>query len=171
MGERVAVTLPPREVRTASAFHWPPYGRESRVTRGIPRATPDSCIVVPYSSGAAGGVRVIAPIVNQVERRPIAARAAEPLIVRVPFVPINVSVRTRPSGAAAQCSRVGTANDGAIALAALFTRDAKFENASLFSEAPLFIYAMNDAARATDGVVLVDIGGVTSCASDKKNII
>src|SRR5215475_9713819 len=66
----------------------------------MPRATPVRWVVVPYSSGAAGGVKVIAPIVNHVERRPITARAVEPLIVFVPFVPTSVSVRTRPEGAA-----------------------------------------------------------------------
>src|SRR5690242_21925998 len=37
---------------------------------------------------------------NHVERRPIAARAVEPLMVFVPFVPTSVRVRTRPEGAA-----------------------------------------------------------------------
>ena len=56
---------------------------------------------MPYSTGFVGELRLSVPIVNQVERSPSAARALEPLIVRVPFEPTRVSERTRPSAAAA----------------------------------------------------------------------
>jgi hypothetical protein len=40
------------------------------------------------------------PIVNQVERRPSAARTAEPVTVRSPLAPTSVTERTRPEAAA-----------------------------------------------------------------------
>jgi hypothetical protein len=51
----------------------------------------------------------------------------------------------------------------------MFTSDDRAE-ASLFSDAPLFIYAMNDVARASDGIDLIDVSDVTSCARNKNSI-
>jgi len=61
-----------------------------------------------------------------------------------------------------------TADIGGVELASMFTsNDADRDERSLFSDAPLFIYAMNKTARESDGVTLVDVSGVTSCASHK----
>ena len=99
-GDRVAATWPLREVSGASGFHWPPYGRDSSVTLRTPRASPARRVDAPKTTGAAGGVKFSMPIVNHVERIPSAARAAAPVMVRSPFVPITVKVRTRPDAAA-----------------------------------------------------------------------
>ena len=85
-------------------------------------------------------------------------------------VAIAVAAQTTPLRAADVCALPqATASTGNVELAAMFTNDARVEQ-TLFNDAPLFIYAMNDAARTSDGVTLLDVSDVTSCASH-KNII
>jgi len=63
------------------------------------------------------------------------------------------------------------ADAGDVKLAALFTNsDADRDKEDLFSDAPLLIYAMNEVARESDGVMLVDVSGVTSCVAHKTSI-
>jgi len=84
---------------------------------------------------------------------------------------ITVAAATLPSAEADVCALPSTTADaGHIQLAAMFTQGADREEHSLFSDAPLFIYAMNEVARESDGVTLVDVSDVTSCASHKTII-
>src|SRR5262245_22078735 len=77
---------------------------------------------------------------------------------------ITVAAQTMPVVEADVCVlRPSMVTDNAsIQLASLFVSD-RSEQASLFSDAPLFIYAMNEVARESDGVDLVDVNSVTSC--------
>jgi hypothetical protein len=84
---------------------------------------------------------------------------------------IMVAVETTPSTKADVCVLPTTAADSAaIEFAAMFRDDSDRVEASLFNDAPLFIYAVNEVARESDGVTLVDVSDVTSCAHH-KNII
>jgi hypothetical protein len=85
-------------------------------------------------------------------------------------VAIAVAAQTAPSREANVCMLPqALADTSHVELASLFTNDAR-EELTLFSDAPSFIYAMNEDARQSDGVTLVDVSDVTSCAS-RKNII
>ena len=75
-----------------------------------------------------------------------------------------IAIQTTPSDAANVCRLAAASDEGAIELAAMFTPDAEFTNANLFRNAPILIYATNDVAREYDGVTLVDVSNVTSCA-------
>jgi hypothetical protein len=87
-------------------------------------------------------------------------------------VAIAVAVQTAPSREADICVLPQTvAEEGHVELAAMFTNDTQRADRTLFSDAPLFIYAMNDVARASDGVTLVDVSDVTSSCARHKNII
>ena len=83
---------------------------------------------------------------------------------------ITVAAQTMPAAEADVCvlRPTSVADNATVELASLFQSDRA--DASLFENAPLFIYAMNDAARESDGVELIDVSGVTSCTSH-KNII
>ena len=83
---------------------------------------------------------------------------------------ITVAAQTMPAAEADVCvlRPTSVADNATVELASLF-QPARAD-ASLFENAPLFIYAMNDAARESDGVELIDVSGVTSCTSH-KNII
>ena len=84
---------------------------------------------------------------------------------------IVVAAATIPSTEADVCVLpTTTADNGSVQLAAMFTNDSDTAEASLFSNAPLLIYAMNEVARESDGVTLVDVSDVTSCGHH-KNII
>ena len=82
---------------------------------------------------------------------------------------ISFAAATIPTLEADVCALPATvAAAGRVELAAMFTNgDADRDETNLFSDAPLLIYAMNDVARESDGVTLVDVSGVTSCASHK----
>lgn len=84
-------------------------------------------------------------------------------------VAIGVAAQTAPSREADVCV-LPQADTSKVELAALFSADTPRQEQTLFSDAPLFIYAMNEAARDSDGVMLVDVNPVASCASH-KNII
>jgi hypothetical protein len=84
-------------------------------------------------------------------------------------VAIAVAAETAPSREADVCALPQIVADaGHVELASMFTNDAR-EELTLFSDAPSFIYAMNEDARESDGVTLVDVSEITSCAH--KNII
>jgi hypothetical protein len=85
---------------------------------------------------------------------------------------IAFAAATMPTTEADVCAAAPTLADaGQIELAAMFTaNNADRDEHDLFSDAPLFIYATNEVARESDGVTLVDVSDVTSCAS-RKNII
>ncbi|MBI1212345.1 MAG: hypothetical protein GC190_12845 [Alphaproteobacteria bacterium] len=86
-------------------------------------------------------------------------------------VAIAVAAQTAPLREADICALPQTQADRSqVELASMFTDDSAREPRSLFSDAPLFIYAMNDVARASDGVTLIDVKGVASCTSH-KNIV
>ena len=87
-------------------------------------------------------------------------------------VVIAVAVQTAPSREADVCVLPQTfADNGRVELAAMFTNKAQRPELALFNDAPLFIYAMNDVARASDGVTLVDVSDVTSPCARRKNMI
>lgn len=82
---------------------------------------------------------------------------------------IAFAAATIPAADADICALPTMAADaGHVALASMFTNtDTDRDEQNLFSNAPLFIYATNDVARESDGVTLVNVSGVTSCASHK----
>lgn len=82
---------------------------------------------------------------------------------------IAFAAQTTPLTQADVCVAPMIATSGSIELAAMFTSDDRAQ-ASLFSDAPLFIYAMNEVARESDGVDLIDVSDVTSCARHKNSI-
>jgi hypothetical protein len=77
---------------------------------------------------------------------------------------ISAAAQTMPTAEADVCvlRPSSIADNAAVELASLFRSD-DHADASLFENAPLFIYAMNDVARQSDGVELIDVSGVTSC--------
>lgn len=79
------------------------------------------------------------------------------------FAATAVAFQTTPSNASNACTLKMAADDASVDLAALFAPDAEVADAGLFGNTPLFIYAMNDVARESDGTALVDVSGVTSC--------
>lgn len=85
---------------------------------------------------------------------------------------IAFAVQSMPTSTADICALPATfADPGRVELASMFTNnDAGSHDRNLFRDAPAFIYAMNEVARESDGVKLVDVRGVASCSAH-KNII
>jgi hypothetical protein len=74
-----------------------------------------------------------------------------------------VAIQTAPSDAANVCVFSTDAGNG-VELASLFTSDTQVAEGGAFANAPLFIYAANDAVFEAEGIAFVDVKNVTSCA-------
>ena len=73
-----------------------------------------------------------------------------------------VAIQTAPSDAANVCVLATDADNG-VELAAMFTPNAQVAEGGAFANAPLFIFAANDAVFEAEGVAFVDVRNVTSC--------
>jgi hypothetical protein len=81
-----------------------------------------------------------------------------------------VAAQTTSLRAANEC-RLTVATDDASAMefAAMFTSNNDADS-NVFADSPLFIYAANDIAVESEGVMLLDVSDVTNCPRH-KNII
>ena len=74
-----------------------------------------------------------------------------------------VAIQTAPSDAANVCVLSSDAGSS-VELASMFTTNAQLAEDGAFANAPLFIYAANDAVFEAEGIAFVDVKNVTSCA-------
>src|SRR5713226_9347837 len=81
-----------------------------------------------------------------------------------------VAAQTATPSTADECRLTTASNDAAaVELAAMFASNDDAD-INVSADAPLFVYAVNDAPLESEGAVLVDVSDVTTC-SHHKNII